>query len=126
MVCDVDDYLALLNRFLCIELLDSYLNGPRTLSSTRLSYLIVSQPEPEETTENGSNSSDASQTDADSEYNLLLCATHFLGDGMALHTCANELFSLLSSSDTRGLQDILSFEWQERCYRRIPVRGVEP
>ena len=27
------------------ELIDAYLNGPRTLSNDRLSYLVVSQPE---------------------------------------------------------------------------------
>ncbi|THV07508.1 hypothetical protein K435DRAFT_788427 [Dendrothele bispora CBS 962.96] len=107
------------------ELLHSYLNGPRTLSSNRLSYLILSQSETKEVTsdsdsDSGSESSSTTTETAKdlSEYDLLICATHFLGDGMALHSFANEFFSLLCSSDVKGLQDILSFEWQEQCYSR--------
>lgn len=33
---------------------------------------------------------------AEQEYDMLLLCTHFLGDGMALHTTANELFTLLA------------------------------
>ncbi|KIJ33989.1 hypothetical protein M422DRAFT_233571 [Sphaerobolus stellatus SS14] len=38
--------------------------------------------------------------DSPKEFNLLICAVHFLGDGVALHTLANDLFSLLASSST--------------------------
>jgi hypothetical protein len=68
------------------ELIDSYLNGPRTLSDDRLSYLILSQTE-------------ASDTELP-RHELLICATHFLGDGMALHQFANDFFSLLGSAKT--------------------------
>ncbi|KAF5368480.1 hypothetical protein D9758_002233 [Tetrapyrgos nigripes] len=105
------------------ELLDSYLNGQRTLSSSRLSYLIVSNPEKAGVTMNGDSSTllGSSNTDVSREYDLMICATHFLGDGMALHAFANEFFSLLSSSDSKGLQDLLTFEWQERCFKRTPA-----
>ena len=70
-------------------LLDGYLNGERTLSDERLSYLVVSTPEGE------FNSSDPEH---EQEYDFWLFSTHFLGDGMALHTTANEFFNLLADA----------------------------
>lgn len=69
------------------ELLDSYLNGSRTLSDERLSYLVFSTPE---------SSFLPANLDQEQEYDMHLFCTHFLGDGMALHTTANELFTLLA------------------------------
>ncbi|KAF8956058.1 hypothetical protein BDZ97DRAFT_1672230 [Flammula alnicola] len=84
------------------ELIDGYLNGPRTLSNDCLSYLIVSKSELSE--------------GADQNYDFLICATHFLGDGMALHQFANDFFGLLGSTlDQDSLADKLSVEWSERC-----------
>ena len=84
------------------ELIDTYLNGPRTLSNERLSYLVVS-------------SEDKSQ-DAERNYDFLICATHFLGDGMALHSFANDFFGLLGGTlDDKSLEEKLSTEWSERC-----------
>ncbi|KAF7303295.1 putative 15-O-acetyltransferase Tri3 [Mycena kentingensis (nom. inval.)] len=80
------------------ELIDEYLNGPRTLSNERLSYLILAQEK---------------ATQADNNFDLLICATHFLGDGMALHQFANDFFSLLA--DQRDLDVILTDEWEKRC-----------
>ncbi|QRV78000.1 hypothetical protein RhiJN_06015 [Ceratobasidium sp. AG-Ba] len=60
------------------DLLDSYLNGPRLLSSDRTSYLIIAH--------------DPASPD---EHHFFLCAMHCIGDGMALHTCANEMLSFL-------------------------------
>ncbi|GAA6031973.1 hypothetical protein JCM8097_003368 [Rhodosporidiobolus ruineniae] len=71
--------------------LDAYLNGPRTLSDERLAYLVISTP---------SSSFSSDDTAAEQEYNLFLLSTHFLGDGMALHTTANEFFALLGASST--------------------------
>lgn len=68
-------------------ILDTYLNGPRTLSDDILSFLLVSTP-----------SSTFQRGDDEQEYDFHLFSTHFLGDGMALHTTANEFFTLLSSS----------------------------
>jgi hypothetical protein len=72
-------------------LIDSYLNGQRTLSNDRLSFLIVSslQPFP---LPNGT------ETENSQEFDLLICAAHFIGDGMALHTFANQFFGLLGST----------------------------
>ena len=64
-------------------ILTTYLNGERTLSNKRLAMLIVTVPETPE-----------------DEYEIMLCATHFLGDGMALHTFMNEFYTLLGSSRT--------------------------
>lgn len=36
-----------------------------------------------------------------------LYSTHFLGDGMALHTTANEFFTLLSSSGDGNIEEVL-------------------
>ncbi|KDE08240.1 hypothetical protein MVLG_01506 [Microbotryum lychnidis-dioicae p1A1 Lamole] len=67
-------------------LLDTYLNGDRTLSDERLSYLIFSTAEA---------SFDAA---TEQEYDMYLFSAHFLGDGMALHTTANEIFTLLADN----------------------------
>ncbi|GAA5897369.1 hypothetical protein JCM6882_001869 [Rhodosporidiobolus microsporus] len=70
-------------------LLDGYLNGPRTLSDDRLAYLVISTPEATFSTDDPA---------AEQEYDFFLFSTHFLGDGMALHTTANEFFTLLAGS----------------------------
>ncbi|CAA7265890.1 unnamed protein product [Cyclocybe aegerita] len=83
------------------ELISSYLNGPRTLSSNRLSYLVVSSSE--------------SEQEGEQDYHFLICATHFLGDGMALHQFANDFFGLLGGSlDLASLGQKLSDEWSQR------------
>ena len=87
------------------ELLDAYLNGPRTLSQDRLSYLIISRE-----------SKPDSSPDIPANHDILICATHFLGDGMALHQFANDFFGLLGRPSTNHeLISILSSEWQLRC-----------
>ena len=92
-----------------IELIDAYLNGPRTLSNDRLSFLIV-----------GSECANATiPTDQTLEsvknYDLMICATHFLGDGMALHQFANDFFVLLGSSmDETALLEKLTIEWSDK------------
>lgn len=92
-----------------LELLDSYLNGPRILSARRLSCLILSQELniPEE----GPVVSEEDWTNFD----LLICTTHFVGDGMALHQFANDFFTMLSSKkETNELFDLLKEEWRIR------------
>jgi len=82
------------------ELIDSYLNGPRTLSDDRLSYLVVSQ-------------SETSDTGFKPNHELLICAAYFLGDGVALHQFANDFFSLLGSAKTdRELETEVHYECQ--------------
>jgi hypothetical protein len=93
------------------ELINSYLNGPRTLSDERLSYLILSQ----------SGTPDAGLPNHD----ILICATHFLGDGMALHQFANDFFSLLASSKTDSeleteVHDECRKQWSSSFNNAIP------
>ena len=84
------------------ELLDGYLNGPRTLSVERLSYLVVSEEGP--------------------SFNVLFCATHYIGDGMALHQTANAFFTLLALSE-HDLALKLDEEWNTAmgCTQPIPA-----
>ncbi|WVQ95671.1 hypothetical protein IAU59_002769 [Kwoniella sp. CBS 9459] len=74
------------------EIIDTYLNGPRTLSNQRLGYLVVKAPY--------SSTSDSAQEKQKLGYEVMLCATHYLGDGMALHTFMNEFYTLLGSDKT--------------------------
>ncbi|KAJ7154743.1 hypothetical protein C8R46DRAFT_1118285 [Mycena filopes] len=66
------------------ELISSYMDGQRILSDNYLSYLIVSE------SENISDNNGA-------QYDLLMCAPHFIGDGTALHQSTHELLCLLTS-----------------------------
>ena len=106
---------SLLSQHLCkihdemLELIDAYLNGARTLSNDRLSYLIIS--------------SDSANTNVPTDhslesvknYDLMICATHFLGDGMALHQFANDFFVILGSSvNETALLEKLTVEWSEK------------
>ncbi|KAE9398880.1 hypothetical protein BT96DRAFT_920493 [Gymnopus androsaceus JB14] len=59
------------------ELISNYLNGSRTLSDDKMSYMVISTPSKPKT------------------YHLLLCAPHYIGDGSSLHQCAHDLFTLL-------------------------------
>lgn len=92
-----------------IALIDAYLNGVRTLSNDRLSYLIISSD-----CENTNVSTDHSLKSV-KNYDLMICATHFLGDGMALHQFANDFFVLLGSCmDQTALLEKLTIEWSEK------------
>lgn len=79
------------------EMLDSYLNGPRTLSDHRLAALFISTEAAEIPCSglNLNNTSGAQDADQEQEFHFYLFATHFIGDGMALHSTANEFFKLL-------------------------------
>lgn len=122
------------------DLIDGYLNGPRTLNNARLSYLILSSPpqlhlnappSPPTTPELSRSGSPASfseeSTDgapiaSDGELDILIAATHFIGDGIALHTFANDFLQLIAGIDEgTGVQRteaqllaILQEEWQQR------------
>jgi hypothetical protein len=83
-------------------LIDAYLNGARTLSNDRLSYLII-----------GSDNVNTPQSVKN--YDLMICATHFLGDSTALHQFANDFFVLLGSCmDETVLLEKLIAEWSEK------------
>ncbi|KAI6163872.1 hypothetical protein EDD17DRAFT_1475849 [Pisolithus thermaeus] len=100
------------------ELIGDYLNGERTLSNQRLSYLIIadgsaSLPTPPLTPQELNNVPD---TDPNHNHDLLICAAHFLGDGMALHQFANEFFRLLASDKSlQELETLLTEEWNRSC-----------
>jgi hypothetical protein len=113
-------FVVSLSPTIPLELLDEYLNGPRTLSQDRLSYLIISRESKPTTTD--------SSADIPANYDILICATHFLGDGMALHQFANDFFGLLGSSSTNHeLVSTLSSEWQLRCGKlREQVLNARP
>lgn len=138
------------------HLINAYLNGPRTLSNNRLSYLILSTPARDNDNEDKDKDVDASEPsspatpalstsssilsletpspsdsfssrgeddDVMREYDVMLCATHFLGDGMALHATMNDLFTLLASPSPSNegrvlsdddLYDLLDEEWSKR------------
>ncbi|ORY31224.1 hypothetical protein BCR39DRAFT_526980 [Naematelia encephala] len=67
-----------------VGMIDRYLNGPRTLSSERLAVLFIGAPE----------------NPKEQEYQVMLTTTHFIGDGMALHTFMNEFYILIESDRT--------------------------
>jgi len=76
-----DDLFNHFDKSQRIDLIDEYLNGNRTLSNERLGMLFLKN------------------NDKD-EWEIMLTATHFLGDGMALHTLMNQFYILLSSTKT--------------------------
>lgn len=103
-----------------LELIDTYLNGPRILSNDCLSHLILSPP---------SQANDSEEQDID----ILICVTHYIGDGMAvtsslaldailnliftlkLHQFAHDFFTLLGSEKSvEDLRAALTAEWTER------------
>ncbi|KAF7348532.1 hypothetical protein MVEN_01370700 [Mycena venus] len=69
------------------ELISAYMDGPRVLSDDYLSYLIISEPE-------------ISSDNEVSQYDILMCAPHFIGDGTALHQSTHELLCLVTSEKT--------------------------
>jgi len=90
---DAAETLTVIHNTSKEQVLNSYLNGNRTLSDDKLAALIIS------TNESEIDASGLSLQEGEDEklqrYEFFLLATHFLGDGMALHTTANEFFDLL-------------------------------
>jgi hypothetical protein len=115
-------------------LIDSYLNGPRTLSNERLSYLVVSHtptldvqlPTPPLTPRISAEVSaglSAHPTCDDRVFNheLLICASHFIGDGMALHQFANDFFGMLGGGfSQQELDQLVVDEWKQRWSQTLP------
>ncbi|KAF9786669.1 hypothetical protein BJ322DRAFT_1004181 [Thelephora terrestris] len=100
------------------QLIHSYLNGPRTLSNQRISYLVLSAvPTPPDSPDN----------EPVGEFDLLICAAHFLGDGMALHQFAHDFFTLLGSQKSvQDLEEILTKERIERWGPQAAASGALP
>lgn len=104
------------------------------MSSNRLSYLILSEPvsspelmltpprtpsptmsEPREPEVEATIDDGLQETEHSRQYELLICAMHFLGDGMALHAFANDFFGLLGGEQSEAdLQQLLQDEWRTR------------
>lgn len=98
MVCPAKEQLLKSWINIIAELLDAYLNGPRLLSATRTSFLIV-----------------AREPGSEDEWHLVLCAMHCIGDGMALHACANEILLMLGSEDgAEELERVLGEELERK------------
>ncbi|GAA5981548.1 hypothetical protein JCM10908_004148 [Rhodotorula pacifica] len=92
-------------------LIATYLNGPRTLSDQCLSRLTKSIPVVDH------DFSDASEDGTIEEFDFVLFSTHFLGDGMALHSTAHEFFSLL----TAGAHSFIGALTSSRQARGVPA-----
>lgn len=83
------------------SIIDTYLNGPRTLSSDRLACLVFAHPTaPAFGLATPPSSPNARAESEAYDCELMLCATHAIGDGMALHTFMNEFYTLLGSSSS--------------------------
>jgi len=104
-----------------IALIDAYLNGARTLSNDHLSYLIISS----DCTNLNTNIPTGHSLESVKHYDLMICATHFLGDGMALHQLANDFFVLLGSRmDETFLLEKLTIEWSEKYTNALPSKVI--
>lgn len=133
----VQEALADADSALCFRnagketLIDEYLNGDRTLSNEKLSYLIVgctrdeerALPTPAHTPALEMTEEQAFENE-ECQFDILICTTHFLGDGMALHTFANEFFALVGGPSpesatgalrtTEEIESLLESEWEKR------------
>jgi hypothetical protein len=89
-------------QLVSLEFIFDYLNGTRTLSNDQLSYLVVSQCDP-----------------AIPDFQLFICAPHFLGDGASLNQLMHDLLVILTSlksdidleQDLRDLLKCNSLRW---------------
>ncbi|RDB23727.1 hypothetical protein Hypma_009447 [Hypsizygus marmoreus] len=97
------------------ELIFNYMNGPRALSDSFLSYLVLS-------------TSEESESELE-EYDLMMCAPHFTGDGTSLHQSTHDFLALLASSlSDEQLERELQFEgdWRERLPPGLETRCRTP
>jgi hypothetical protein len=64
---------------------------------------------------------DPTDVDRVLDYELFICAGHFIGDGMALHQFANDFFGLLGgASSQEELDQLVSNEWKQRWEQTLP------
>ncbi|KAL1412681.1 hypothetical protein Q8F55_000428 [Vanrija albida] len=91
------------------DLVNAYLNGVRTLSATMPAQLIIRRG-----TARGTDLSGAWAHEADDGLDnaeVMLCTTHYVGDGMALHSFMNEFYGHLGGERTIDeLQALLQAE----------------
>lgn len=99
-----------------IDILD-YLNGHRVLSDTRLSFLCLTHspgsalPSPPV-----SPSESTTELSEAHNYDIIIAATHYIGDGMSLHALSNDFFSLLGNESLTD-NDLMSLLQRELCDR---------
>ncbi|KAH7100331.1 hypothetical protein BKA62DRAFT_706702 [Auriculariales sp. MPI-PUGE-AT-0066] len=116
------------------DLVNTYLNGPRTLSNDRLSYVVVATPHesadfPFATQHNKLAAAlknlsllppmpslqhfPAANSASSQEFHYLLAAPHCLGDGMALYRMSDEFFELIASDNSdEDLEQLVQQEWE--------------
>ena len=73
-----------------------------------MSYLVIS------TSSLSTETDDADEGD----YDLLMCAPHFIGDGASLHQCTHEFITLLASAQSS--QNLK----QKLTQRRMPIEEI--
>ncbi|KAI9435803.1 hypothetical protein H4582DRAFT_1817187 [Lactarius indigo] len=55
------------------------------------------------------------------DYELFICAAHYIGDGIAANQFANDFFGLLSCANSQeAMEQLAADEWKQRCGRRLP------
>lgn len=113
------------------ELIDSYLNGDRILSNDCASYLILSgQTSSSLTPPITPNHPAKESTDEQSieqNYDILICAAHYIGDGMALHQFAHDFFTLLGSETSESeLEVTLGEQWKEIWGNDVATDAIIP
>lgn len=67
-----------------LELIDTYLNGARILANDRLSYLIISPPPSSVPASPVTSTNESSAEQDEQDVDILICVTHYIGDGMAV------------------------------------------
>lgn len=97
------------------EIVSAYLNGPRTLSSDCLAMVAVVRSKQNL-----------------KRFDIVMFCTHYIGDGMALHTAMNELLGLLVGPNAEHPENVLKQEIDESLETtlipesleaRLPVHG---
>ncbi|TFK56650.1 hypothetical protein OE88DRAFT_1730120 [Heliocybe sulcata] len=126
------DYCALTKE----DLADRYVNGPRTLSDSRLSYLTISQPRvgpsslptpPLSPACYSTPSYEDLPTEELYDYTIFMCAAHFIGDGMSLLDLCKTLFDILGSDKTTcQLEGQLRDEWHVKFVETTSLSHVLP
>ena len=62
------------------------------------------------------------RTPSPSQYELMICATHFLGDGMAGHQCAHDVLTFLGGGKSQSeLEQLLAEEHRKYQARYVDV-----
>ncbi|KAK7044510.1 hypothetical protein R3P38DRAFT_167336 [Favolaschia claudopus] len=103
------------------ELMHAFLNGPRTLSSDKLSAVHIARH--------------GEISPGTHEFHIVYMLHHMINDSPAMYTTENGMLELLGGSNTPGgpprtdqeLAAILDREWMDRCgAQRIPHDAIIP